>query len=186
MLKVGRVGGAASSVTQKVMMVDGRDKTSTCVELLKAVPGKTIVFVNTKRSADQLEDDLYQLGCPAASVHGDKDQRERERALDAFKTGKISVIIGTDVLGRGIDVPEVAHVINYDAPSDIEDYTHRIGRTGRAGHQGLATTMINSNDGSIARDLHDMLRTSNQEAPDFLLGLRGGGGGKRHGKGKGG
>merc|ERR1719231_526780 len=79
MLKVGRVGGAASTVTQKVMYVDGRDKTQSTVDLLKAVPGKTIVFVNTKRSADTLEDDLYQLGCPAASVHGDKDQRERGR-----------------------------------------------------------------------------------------------------------
>merc|ERR1719287_53746 len=177
MLKVGRVGGAASSVTQKVMWVDGRDKTPTCVELLKNVSGKTIVFVNTKRSADTLEDDLYNLGCPAASVHGDKDQRERERALDAFKTGKISVIIGTDVLGRGIDVPEVMHVINYDAPSDIEDYTHRIGRTGRAGHQGLATTMLNDRDSGIVRDLHRQLEESKQEAPDWLLNMRGSGGG---------
>merc|ERR1719392_384756 len=113
MLKVGRVGGAASTVTQKVIYVDGRDKTSTCVELLKSVAGKTVVFVNTKRAADMLEGELYDLGCPAASVHGDKDQRERERALGDFKSGRISVIIGTDVLGRGIDVPEVAHVINY-------------------------------------------------------------------------
>ena len=142
MLKVGRVGGAASSVTQKVVYVDGREKTNTCIELLKAVPGKTIVFVNTKRAADTLEMDLSDLGCPAASVHGDKDQRERERALNAFKTGQITVIIGTDVLGRGIDVPAVTHVINYDAPNDIEDYTHRIGRTGRAGNRGLATTFL--------------------------------------------
>merc|ERR1719223_2090787 len=168
MLKVGRVGGAASSVTQKIVYVDGREKTNTCIELLKAVPGKTIVFVNTKRAADTLEMDLSDLGCPAASVHGDKDQRERERALNAFKTGQITVIIGTDVLGRGIDVPAVTHVINYDAPSDIEDYTHRIGRTGRAGHQGLATTMINERDGGLARDLHDMLVKSNQEAPEWL------------------
>ena len=83
--------------------------------------------------------DLSDLGCPAASVHGDKDQRERERALNAFKAGQITVIIGTDVLGRGIDVPAVTHVINYDAPGDIEDYTHRIGRTGRAGHQVAIT-----------------------------------------------
>merc|ERR1740117_2431115 len=185
MLKVGRVGGAASSVTQKVMYVDGRDKTPACVELLKAIPGKTIIFVNTKRSADTLEEDLYHLGCPAASVHGDKDQRERERALGAFKGGQISVIIGTDVLGRGIDVPEVAHVINYDAPNDIEDYTHRIGRTGRAGHQGLATTMLNDRDSSIVRDLHRQLEESKQEAPDWLLNMRssGGGGGGRGGGG---
>ena len=190
MLKVGRVGGAASSVTQKVMYVNGNEKTATCVELLKAVAGKTIVFVNTKRSADVLEQDLYELGCPAASVHGDKDQRERELALGNFKSGKISVIIGTDVLGRGIDVPEVTHVINYDAPSDIEDYTHRIGRTGRAGHQGLATTFINDRDGSIARDLHEMLVKSGQDAPDWLHQIRGGGGGggksSRGGKGGGG
>ena len=190
MLKVGRVGGAASSVTQKVMFVNGNEKTATCVELLKAVAGKTIVFVNTKRSADVLEQDLYELGCPAASVHGDKDQRERELALGNFKSGKISVIIGTDVLGRGIDVPEVTHVINYDAPSDIEDYTHRIGRTGRAGHQGLATTFINDRDGSIARDLHEMLVKSGQDAPDWLHQIRGGGGGggksSRGGKGGGG
>merc|ERR1740138_2037829 len=182
MLKVGRVGGAAATVTQKVCYVDGRDKTQTCVDLLKAVPGKTIVFVNTKRSADTLEADLYDLGCPSASVHGDKDQRDRERALAAFKGGQISVIIGTDVLGRGIDVPEVAHVINYDAPGDIDDYCHRIGRTGRAGHQGLATTMLNENDGGIARDLHDMLSKSNQDAPDWLMEMRGGG----RSKGKGG
>merc|ERR1719201_80360 len=182
MLKVGRVGGAASSVTQKVMYVDGRDKTPACVELLKAIPGKTIVFVNTKRSADTLEEDLYNLGCPAASVHGDKDQRERERALGAFKSGQISVIIGTDVLGRGIDVPEVAHVINYDAPSDIEDYTHRIGRTGRAGHQGLATSFVNDRDGGIARDLYEMLAKSKQEAPEWLMQMRGSSFGGKRGK----
>merc|ERR1719486_794626 len=126
-----------------------------------------------------------RVGGPAASVHGDKDQRERERALNAFKTGQITVIIGTDVLGRGIDVPSVTHVINYDAPSDIEDYPHRIGRTGRAGHQGLATTMINERDGGLARDLHDMLVKSNQEAPDWLMSMRGGGGSSNK-RGKGG
>merc|ERR1719198_430757 len=185
MLKVGRVGGAASTVKQSVVHVNGWDKTQKAVELLQEVPGKTIIFVNTKRAADMLEDELYEMGTPAASVHGDKDQRQRERALNAFKTGRIDVIIGTDVLGRGIDVPEVIHVINYDAPDDIEDYTHRIGRTGRAGHTGLATTMINDRDGSIARDLYDMLQTSNQDAPDWLRDIRGGGGGKRGGGGGG-
>ena len=81
--------------------------------LHQAVPGKTIVFVNTKRTADTLEMDLSDLGCPAASVHGDKDQRERERALGDFKSGRISVIIGTDVLSRGIDVPEVTTYQHY-------------------------------------------------------------------------
>jgi len=175
MLKVGRVGGAAASVTQKVLHVPGRqaEKTAEMLSLLKEVPGKTIVFVNTKRTADELEEELEERGCPAASVHGDKDQRARERALGAFKSGRVEVLIGTDVLGRGIDVPEVMHVINYDAPTDIEDYTHRIGRTGRAGHQGLATTFLNDRDGGVCRDLHAMLVASKQDAPEWLRDMAG-------------
>ncbi|KOO35431.1 ATP-dependent RNA, partial [Chrysochromulina tobinii] len=168
MLKVGRVGGAATSVTQRVIRVEGRDKTDKTAELLREVPGKTIVFVNTKREADNLEYDLNALGHPSASVHGDKDQRERERALGDFKAGRIEVIIGTDVLGRGIDVPEVTHVINYDAPDEIEDYTHRIGRTGRAGHLGIATTMITGANRNLARELTQMLAASKQEVPEWL------------------
>ncbi|EOD21762.1 hypothetical protein EMIHUDRAFT_65228, partial [Emiliania huxleyi CCMP1516] len=206
MLKVGRVGGAALSVTQKVVFVAGRDKTDETVELLQAVPGKTIVFVNTKRAADTLEAELSACGHPAASVHGDKDRsalfsqppslaRARERALGDFKSGRINVLVGTDVLGRGIDVPEVTHVINYDAPDDIEDYTHRIGRTGRAGNTGLATTMLNAANRNIARDLLHTLTTSKQEAraPEWLAdmaplrkgggrGRRGGGGGRGRGR----
>ena len=204
MLKVGRVGGAAASVTQDVMYVDGRDKRQTVIDLLERVEGKTIIFVNTKRAADDLEAELCDIlgGQGARSVHGDKDQRQRERALGAFKSGKTNVLIGTDVLGRGIDVPEVMHVINYDAPTDIEDYTHRIGRTGRAGHQGLATTMLNERNKDIATDLVNMLTTSKQEVPDWLRdlvpvrrgrgrgrgrgGFRGRGGGRGYGRGGGG
>ena len=193
MLKVGRVGGAASSVTQKVVYVERRDKTRRAIEMLQTVPGKTIIFVNTKRAADMLEEELCDAGHPAASVHGDRDQRQRERALGDFKSGRIEVIVGTDVLGRGIDVPEVTHVINYDVPDDIEDYTHRIGRTGRAGHEGLATSMITSGNGNIARDLLHMLTTSKQEAPEWLEAMvpqkRGGGGRRgsgRRGRGRGG
>jgi len=190
MLKVGRVGGAATSVTQRVIRVEGRDKTDKTAELLREVPGKTIVFVNTKREADNLEYDLNALGHPSASVHGDKDQRERERALGDFKAGRIEVIIGTDVLGRGIDVPEVTHVINYDAPDEIEDYTHRIGRTGRAGHLGIATTMITGANRNLARELTQMLAASKQEVPEWLADMvpnRGGGGGRRGGgRGRGG
>ena len=192
MLKVGRVGGAATTVKQTVLHVNGWDKTQKAVELLQEVPGKTIIFVNTKRAADMLEDELYEMGTPAASVHGDKDQRQRERALNAFKTGRIDVIIGTDVLGRGIDVPEVIHVINYDAPDDIEDYTHRIGRTGRAGHTGLATTMLNEGNKNIAKDLVHMLTTSKQETPEWLEDMvprkrmPGRGSGRGRGRGRGG
>ena len=183
MLTVGRVGGASESVTQKVAYVEGRRKTAAAIELLREVPGKTIVFVNTKRAAEELEQEFYQMGFPASSVHGDKDQRQRERALSAFKSGQINVIIGTDVLGRGIDVPEVAHVINYDAPNDIEDYTHRIGRTGRAGHQGLATTFLSAANKNIARDLAGMLTSSKADVPEWLIEMAPGRGGRGRGRG---
>ena len=188
MLKVGRVGGAATSVTQRVEWVEGRAKMARTLSLLEEVPGKTIVFVNTKRAAEELELTLQREGTPAASVHGDKEQRQRERALRAFKEGHVRVLVGTDVLGRGIDVPEVAHVINYDAPTDIEDYTHRIGRTGRAGHQGISTTMLNGRDGSVTRDLQKMLIASKQDVPEFLADLvpSNGRGGGRRGRGRGG
>jgi ATP-dependent RNA helicase DDX3X len=152
------------------------------------VPGKTIVFVNTKRAAEDLEEEFYDMGFPAASVHGDKDQRQRERALGSFKSGRVNVLIGTDVLGRGIDVPEVAHVINYDAPNDIEDYTHRIGRTGRAGNRGLATTFLSADNKNIAHDLAGMLTSSKAEVPEWLIEMapRRGGRGRGRGRGRGG
>ena len=152
------------------------------------MPGKTIVFVNTKRAAEDLEEEFYDMGFPAASVHGDKDQRQRERALGSFKSGRVNVLIGTDVLGRGIDVPEVAHVINYDAPNDIEDYTHRIGRTGRAGNRGLATTFLSADNKNIAHDLAGMLTSSKAEVPEWLIEMapRRGGRGRGRGRGRGG
>ena len=169
MLKVGRFGGAASSVTQKVMYVDGREKTRTCVELLKSIPGKTIIFVNTKRSADTLEADLYDLGCPSASIHGDKDQREREQVLTDFKSGKRPVMIATDVAARGIDVKDVKAVINYDFPGNIEDYIHRIGRTGRAGASGDAISFFHPDeDAAVAGKLAKVLRDHGQEVSEEL------------------
>ena len=126
-----------------MIWVDDQQKHTALVELITNTQGRTIVFVETKRAAEQLEDFLYRSSIPATSIHGDRTQREREDALASFRAGRTPVLVATDVAARGLDIPNVVHVINYDFPGDIDDYVHRIGRTGRAGHNGLATSFLN-------------------------------------------
>jgi superfamily II DNA/RNA helicase len=105
-----------------------------------------MVFTRTKRAADRVAEDLDFRGFAAAAVHGDLGQGARERALRAFRAGKIDVLVATDVAARGLDVSGVTHVINYDCPEDPDTYTHRIGRTGRAGATGVAVTFVDWED----------------------------------------
>jgi ATP-dependent RNA helicase DDX3X len=192
-LRVGRVGSTTDFISQKLMYVEDRDKTSTVVELLNTVMGLTLIFVQTKRGADQLENYLYREGFPVASIHGDRTQREREAALTSFRTGRTPILVATDVAARGLDIPNVLHVINYDLPTHIDDYVHRIGRTGRAGNTGLTTAFVSERDANILTDLLEILRESDQEVPEWFdqlvystgkfsrPGGRGGGGGRRGG-----
>lgn len=94
--------------------------------------------------------------------------QEREYALRTFKTGKTPILVATDVAARGLDIPHVAHVVNFDLPNDIDDYVHRIGRTGRAGKSGLATAFFNENNSNLARSLAELMQESNQEVPAWL------------------
>lgn len=94
--------------------------------------------------------------------------QEREYALRSFKSGKTPILVATDVAARGLDIPHVAHVVNFDLPNDIDDYVHRIGRTGRAGKSGLATAFFNENNSSLARPLSDLMLEANQEVPAWL------------------
>lgn len=158
---------------------------------LNMVPedGLVLVFVETKRAADMLEYSLQQEGYPATSIHGDRTQREREDALGTFKTGETPILVGTDVASRGLDIPNVTHVFNYDMPTNIDDYVHRIGRTGRVGNEGQAFSFMNERNRNIARDLLDLLTEGGQEVPPWLSGMGsgfGGGGGGRRGGGRGG
>ena len=105
-----------------------------------------MIFTRTKRNADRVAEDLDFRGFAAAAVHGDLNQGARERALRAFRAGKIDVLVATDVAARGLDVSGVTHVINYDCPEDPDTYTHRIGRTGRAGATGVAVTFVDWED----------------------------------------
>ena len=141
-----RRGETSTHIDQDV--IDARDKVHK-IELLenllrKDAFEKTIVFCETKFGAQRLSDRLSKDGLPSVAIHGNKSQGQRERALKAFKTDAVNIMIATDVAARGLDIPDVSHVINFDAPKQYEDYVHRIGRTGRAGKTGKALTFVTS------------------------------------------
>ncbi|KAM3608155.1 uncharacterized protein V6R79_020108 [Siganus canaliculatus] len=189
-LAVGRVGSTSENITQKVVWVEETDKRSFLLDLLNATvipsevqenvteppekPGKdslTLVFVETKKGADALEDFLYREGYACTSIHGDRSQRDREEALHQFRSGRCPILVATAVAARGLDISNVKHVINFDLPSDIEEYVHRIGRTGRVGNLGLATSFFNDKNSNITKDLLDILVEAKQEVPSWLESL---------------
>ena len=117
-------------------------KIDTLVELLEAEPGLTLVFVRTKRGADRLAQKLSRRNINAAALHGDMVQSARERALEKFRSGKVTTLVATDVAARGLDLEAIEHVINFDPPEDDTGYLHRVGRTGRAGRAGRGSTLV--------------------------------------------
>ncbi|KAH7318504.1 P-loop containing nucleoside triphosphate hydrolase protein [Stachybotrys elegans] len=193
-LSVGRVGSTSENITQKVEYVEDVDKRSVLLDILHShAGGLTLIFVETKRMADSLSDFLINQSFPATSIHGDRTQRERERALEFFRNGRCPILVATAVAARGLDIPHVKHVINYDLPTDIDDYVHRIGRTGRAGNTGMATAFFNRGNRGVVRELMELLKEANQEVPAFLETIAressfggGGRGGRSRGGGRGG
>ncbi|XP_043264057.1 ATP-dependent RNA helicase bel isoform X2 [Colletes gigas] len=173
-LAVGRVGSTSENITQKIVWVEEHDKRSYLLDLLQASvfsdasESLTLVFVETKKGADMLEEYLHQMGYPVTSIHGDRTQREREDALRRFRAGKAPILVATAVAARGLDIPHVKHVINFDLPGDVEEYVHRIGRTGRMGNLGLATSFFNHKNHNLVRDLVSLLIEANQELPTWL------------------
>ncbi|KAI9788673.1 MAG: DEAD-box ATP-dependent RNA helicase [Peltula sp. TS41687] len=187
-LSVGRVGSTSENITQKIEYVEDHDKRSVLLDILHTHgAGLTLIFVETKRMADALSEFLINQGFPATSIHGDRTQRERERALEMFRTGRCPILVATAVAARGLDIPNVTHVVNYDLPTDIDDYVHRIGRTGRAGNTGISTAFFNRGNRGVVRDLIDLLKEANQEVPSFLetIAREGGGFGGGSGGGRG-
>ena len=193
-LSVGRVGSTSENITQKVEYVEDMDKRSVLLDILHTQDkGLTLIFVETKRMADALSDFLINQRFPATSIHGDRTQRERERALEMFRNGHCPILVATAVAARGLDIPNVTHVINYDLPTDIDDYVHRIGRTGRAGNVGMSTAFFNRGNRGVVRDLIELLKEANQEVPGFLeaiarensYGSGRGGGSRTGGRGRG-
>lgn len=195
-LSVGRVGSTSENITQSVEYVEDIDKRSVLLDILHTHgAGLTLIFVETKRMADSLSDFLINQNFPATSIHGDRTQRERERALEMFRNGRCPILVATAVAARGLDIPNVTHVVNYDLPTDIDDYVHRIGRTGRAGNTGKSTAFFNRGNRGIVRDMIELLKEAHQEVPQFLenvaregsgFGSGGGRGGRSGGRGRGG
>jgi len=165
---------ANKRIKQIVDVIDERDKTDKLLKTLQKyanteTKNRMIVFVLKKAEANDVEDELQKKGYKVSSIHGDKDQKERNRALNSFKEGKTNVLVATDVAARGLDVPDVEFVINYSFPLTIEDYVHRIGRTGRAGKDGVAHSFFHRGDSRNAGCLVKVLKDAEQEVPKEML-----------------
>ncbi|HEU0188310.1 MAG TPA: DEAD/DEAH box helicase [Gallionellaceae bacterium] len=154
---------AAETVKQSVLMVDHDNKFSVLADLIRSRGLKQVlVFTRTKLTAAQLARKLEREGIPSDAIHGDKTQLERIKALDAFKEGKITALVATDVAARGLDIDQLPLVVNYELPTNAEDYVHRIGRTGRAGASGEAISLV---DGEEERRLVDIEKLLKREFP---------------------
>jgi ATP-dependent RNA helicase RhlE len=126
--------------------------------LKEDLEGSVLVFTRTKRGADRVVRDLEKVGMRVASIHGDKSQTARQRALQDFKNGRMRVLVATDIAARGIDISSLPYVVNYDVPESPETYVHRIGRTGRAGNVGVALTLATPEDRSQLRDIEKLIK----------------------------
>jgi ATP-dependent RNA helicase RhlE len=148
------------SVEQRIFFVDQNNKDALLLGLLKQKHLKRIlVFTRTKRRADRVASTLSKNRIRADAIHGDKSQNQRTQALNGFKSGRLQVLVATDIAARGIDVEEISHVINYDLPNEAESYVHRIGRTGRAGANGTAYSFCAADERNFLREIEKLTRT---------------------------
>jgi len=150
----------ANTVTHVVHPVDAANKRELLLHILAQDSRRqTLVFSRTKHGADKLVRHLEQAGIRAAAIHGNKSQNARTRALSDFKTGRVTVLVATDIAARGIDIDQLPVVINFDLPMVAEDYVHRIGRTGRAGAEGQAISLVSHDESGLLRDIGRLLKT---------------------------
>lgn len=153
-------GKAADKITQCVHFLDKAEKPSKLRAILSADPeAMTLVFARTKHGAEKLMKSLVADGYNAASIHGNKTQGQRDRAIKAFKTGEVTLLVATDVAARGIDIPGVAYVINYDLPEVPDNYVHRIGRTARAGRSGEAIALCTPEESHLLRQIQRLMKS---------------------------
>jgi len=159
LIEVARSNATAENVTQKVYLVAHEDKHALLAQLLRGNDAtQAIVFTKTKLTASRLARQLQREGVAADAIHGDKSQLERMQALDAFKQGKVTVLIATDVAARGLDIDHLPMVINYEIPHAPEDYVHRIGRTGRAGASGTAISLVSPDEEKYLQEIEKLIK----------------------------
>jgi ATP-dependent RNA helicase RhlE len=157
----------ADRIEQSVYLVEKADKRHLLAELLSdGRMVRTLVFTRTKHGADRVARHLTKGGIHAAAIHGNKSQNARERALEGFKNGKIPVLVATDLAARGIDVDDVTHVVNFDLPNVSETYVHRIGRTARAGREGVAMAFCDVDERPLLRDIEKLIRRTIPIVPE--------------------
>jgi len=200
-IEVTPVSSTADTIQQELYYVEKNDKRSLLAHILKDRDIKTaLVFTRTKHGADKVVKDLHKIGVTAEAIHGNKSQNARQRALANFKARTTRVLIATDIAARGIDIDELTHVINYEIPNIPETYVHRIGRTGRAGANGIAFTFCDQEEVAFLKDIHKLIGKEipvNEAHPypmspkSIALGQQpaakggksGGGGGQKRGRG---
>eukprot|EP01069_Polyplicarium_translucidae_P002196 Polyplicarium_translucidae@DN1950_c0_g1_i1.p1 len=171
-VNVGRAGAANLDVVQEVEYVKQEMKLRYLLKCFEKTPPPVLVFCDSKKDVDDIYEYLLLKGVEVAAIHGGLGQDERSEAIRAFREGRKDVLVGTDVASKGLDFPAIQHVINYDMPKEVENYVHRIGRTGRCGRTGVATTFINKNqDETVLLDLKALLVEAGQKVPPFLEAL---------------
>jgi ATP-dependent RNA helicase RhlE len=194
-LEVTPVATTAEKVAQSVYFVERGDKRALLEQLLRTADvRRALVFTRTKHGANRLADQLVRADIPALAIHGNKSQNARERALSGFKAGTTRVLVATDIAARGIDVEGITHVINYELPNVPESYVHRIGRTARAGADGVAWSLCDAEERAFLRDIERLIRMRVPAVEDHPYRSatpydphgHGGGGANRNGSGGGG
>lgn len=173
-VNVGRAGAANLDVIQEVEYVKEDAKIVYLLECLKKTAPPVLIFCSNQGDVDNVHEYLMLKGVEAMAIHGGKDQEDRKLAIQKFKEGACDVLVATDVASKGLDFPDIKHVVNFDMPKEIEDYVHRIGRTGRCGKTGVATTFININVNEMTLlDLKGLLMEADQQVPPVLRQLGG-------------
>ncbi|EED90297.1 DEAD/DEAH box RNA helicase [Thalassiosira pseudonana CCMP1335] len=169
-VNVGRAGAANLDVIQEVEYVKQEAKIVYLLECLQKTAPPVVIFCEKKGDVDDIHEYLLLKGVEAVSIHGGKDQEERNEAIALYKAGKKDVLVATDIAAKGLDFADIQHVINFDMPSEIENYVHRIGRTGRCGKTGVATTFINKScEETTLLDLKHLLKEAHQRIPPVLM-----------------
>jgi superfamily II DNA/RNA helicase len=184
-IAVGSTSQPILAIQQEIIQVSEANKYEELLKQLGARTGSIIVFVKTKRGAEKMCERLNKLGHVTDTLHGDLHQRKREKVIQAYRDRKFRILVATDIAARGLDIPHIEHVINYDLPQCPEDYIHRIGRTARNGSEGSAVCLISPEDGLKWRDIHKLLHPGEPapHMPHAPSGARGGYKGKSNGGG---
>ncbi|TIV22248.1 MAG: DEAD/DEAH box helicase, partial [Mesorhizobium sp.] len=159
----------AAEIVQSVVLARTRQKRQVLSKMLVDEAMRTvIVFSRTKHGADRVTKDLVRDGFEAAVIHGNKSQNARQKALNDFRDGSVRILVATDIAARGIDVPGISHVVNFDLPDEAESYVHRIGRTGRNGRDGIAITLCDPSENAKLRQVERIIRMKLPVVADHL------------------